>query len=65
MKHSLLQPSEDGKLMNKTITKTNLYNFDSLKPLFCMVKVEFTWVNIIFLISARRGGSYEYPQSMF
>ena len=59
------------------ITKTRLYNFDPLKPLFYIVKLGFTGVNIIFLISAqnldcgysleppRRGGSNEYQQSMF
>ena len=60
-----------------SITKTCLYNFDSLKPHFYTVKLGFTGVNIIFLISAqnidcgysleppRQGGSNEYPQSMF
>ena len=59
------------------ITKTRLYNFDPMKPLFYIVKLGFTGVYIIFLISAqnidcgysleppRRGGSNEYPQSMF
>ena len=59
------------------ITKTYLYNFDPLKPHFYTVKLGFTGVYIIFLISAqntdcvysleppRRGGSNEYPQSMF
>ena len=59
------------------ITKTRLYNFDSLKPHFYIAKLGFTGVNIIFLISAQnidcgyslepphRGGSNEYPQSMF
>ena len=59
------------------ITKTFLYNFDPLKPHFYIVKLGFTGVYIIFLISAksidceywleppRRGGSNEYPQSMF
>ena len=59
------------------ITKTCLYNFDHLKPHFDIVKLGFTGVYIIFLISAqnidcghsleppRRGGSNEYPQSMF
>ena len=59
------------------ITKTYLYNFDPLKPHFYTVKLGFTGVYIIFLISAqnidcgysleppRRGGSDEYPQSMF
>ena len=61
------------------ITKTYLYNFDPLKPHIYMyiVKLGFTGVSIIFLISAqnidcgysleppRRGGSNKYPQSMF
>ena len=59
------------------ITKTYLYNFDPLKPQFYIVKLGFTGVFITFLISAqnidcgysleqpRRGGSNEYPQSMF
>ena len=59
------------------ITKTCLYNFDPLKPHFYTVKLRFTGVYIIFIIFAqnkdcgysleppRRGGSKEYPQSMF
>ena len=59
------------------ITKTCLYNFDPLKPHFYSVKLGFTGVYNIFHISAqnidcgyslkppRRGGSNEYPQSMF
>ena len=59
------------------ITKTCLYNFDPLNPPFYIVKLGFTGVYIIFLISAqnidcgysleppRRGGSNEYLQSMF
>ena len=59
------------------ITKTWLYYFDPNKPHFYIVKLGFTGVYIIFLISAqntdcgysleppRRGGSNEYPQSMF
>ena len=51
--------------------------FDPLKPDFYIVKLGFTGVYIIFLISAqkidcgysleppRRGGSNEYPQSIF
>ena len=35
------------------ITKTRLYNFDPLKPRFCIVKLGFTGVYIIFLISAQ------------
>ena len=60
-----------------TITKTCLYNFYSLKTQFYIVKLGFTGVYIIFLISPKnrdcwysleppqRGGSNEYPQSMF
>ena len=60
-----------------SITKTRLYNFDPLKPHFYIVKLGFTGVYIIFLMFAqsidcgysleppRRGGSNEYPQSMF
>ena len=59
------------------VTKTCLYNFDPLKPHFYIVKLGFTGVYVIFLISAqniycgysleppRRCGSNEYPQSMF
>ena len=61
----------------QNITKTYLYNFDPLKPHFYIVKLGFTGVYIIFLISAqnidcgysleppRRGGFNEYPQSIF
>ena len=61
----------------RLITKTCLYNFDPLKPHFYIVKLGFAGVYIIFHISAqnidcgysleppRRGGSNEYPQSMF
>ena len=59
------------------VMKTRLYNFDPLKHHFYTVKLGFTGVYIIFLISAqnidcgysleppRRGGSNEYQQSMF
>ena len=59
------------------ITKTCLYNFDPLEPHFYIEKLGFTGVYIIFLIFAQniycgyslesphRGGSNEYPQSMF
>ena len=59
------------------ITKTCLYNVDPLKPNFHIVKLGFTGVYIIFLFllknidcgyslePPRRGGSNEYPQSMF
>ena len=36
------------------ITNTYLYNFDTLKPHFYIVKLEFTGVFIIFLISAQK-----------
>ena len=36
------------------ITKTYLYNFDPLKPHFNIVKLGFTGVYIIFLISAQK-----------
>ena len=57
--------------------KTCLYSFDPLKPHFHIVKLGFTGVYIIWLISVKnidcgyslepphRGGSNEYPQSMF
>ena len=57
--------------------KTYLYNFDPFKPHFYIVKLGFTEVNIIFLFQLenidcwysleppRRGGSNEYPQSIF
>ena len=36
------------------ITKTYLYNFDPLKPNFYIVKLGFTRVYIIFVISAQK-----------
>ena len=60
-----------------SITKTRLYNFDPLRPHFYIVKLGFAGVHLIFHISAqnidcgysleppRRGGSNEYPQSIF
>ena len=59
------------------ITKTYLYDFDHLIPHFYLVKLGFTWVYIISLISAqnidcgysleppRRGGSNEYHKLCF
>ena len=67
----------EGDTLVDYITKTCLYNVDPLKPHFCIVKLGFTGVYIIFHISAqnidcgysleppRRGGSNEYPQSKF
>ena len=40
--------------MYKTITKTCLYNFDPLKRHIYIVKLGFTGVVIIFLISAQK-----------
>ena len=60
-----------------SITKTYLCNVDPLKPHFYIVKLGFTGVHITFLILLKkidcgyslepphRGGSNEYPQSMF
>ena len=42
------------KFSIKIITKTCLYDFDPLKPHFCIVKLEFTGVYIIFRISAQK-----------
>ena len=63
------------KILTFFITKTCLYNVDPLKPHFYIVKLGFTEVCIIFLISAQKYklwdsleppcGSNEYPQSMF
>ena len=50
------------------ITKTCLYNFDPLKPHFCIVKLGFTGVYIIFLISSKNidcGYSLEPPRLCF
>ena len=59
------------------ITRTCLYNVDPLEPHFYIVKLGFTGAYIIFLFllknincgyslePPRRGGSNEYPQSMF
>ena len=47
------------------ITKTCPYNFDPLKPHFYIIKLEFTGVYIIFLISAQNiccGYSLEPPR---
>ena len=41
------------------ITKTRLYNFDPLKPHFYTVKLGFTGVYIISLISANIVGTHE------
>ena len=68
----------DVRAIECLITKTRLYNFDPLKPYFYIVKLGFTGVYILFFLfllknidcgyslePPRRGGSNEYPQSMF
>ena len=53
-----------AKLFLLVITKTRRYNFDHLKPHFYKVKLGFTGVYIIFLISAQNincGYSLEPP----
>ena len=42
------------KIKRFNITTTRLYNFDPIKPHFYIVKLGFTGVNIIFLISAQK-----------
>ena len=41
-------------IFDLVITTTYLYNFDPLKPHFYIVKLGFTWVYNIFLISAQK-----------
>ena len=41
-------------MLSSNITKTCLYNFDPLEPHFYTVKLGFTGVDIIFLISAQK-----------
>ena len=54
--HTMYLLSEVGTTLygiaEKRITKTRLYNFDPLKPHSYIVKLGFTGVYIIFLISA-------------
>ena len=45
--------TKQKKKKKKNITKTCLYNFDPIKPHFYKVKLGFTGVYIIFLISAQ------------
>ena len=42
------------RAIQRGITKTRLYNFDPLQPHFYIVKLGFTGVYIIFLISAQK-----------
>ena len=53
--------------LNGIITKTCLYNFGPLKPHFYVVKLGFTGVYVIFLISAQNidcGYSLEPPRNI-
>ena len=75
--HTTLIHYANTVLYSLYITKTCLYKFGPLQPHFYIVKLGFTGVYIIFLIlpnnidcryllePPRRGGSNEYPQSMF
>ena len=74
LKHLLVLPNVDilsgplGLIGLFCITKTYLYNFDPFKPYFYIVKLGFTGVYIIILISAQKHRlwvSNEYPQSLF
>ena len=47
-----------GDKNSHAITKTCLYNFDPLKPHFYIVKLGFTGVYIIFLISAQKRSTH-------
>ena len=49
-----IEHSTIHKISKLYITKTRLYNFDPLKPYFYIVKLGFTGVYIIFLISAQK-----------
>ena len=66
-----------NRISSASLHHENIHNFDPLKPHFYIVKLGFTGVYIISLISElnidcgysleppHRGGSNEYPQSMF
>ena len=49
----IIAPGQEANGINLSITKTCLYNFDPLKPHLYVVKLGFTGVYIIFLISAQ------------
>ena len=46
--------NDSSRICGQRITKTRLYNFDPLKPHFYIVKLGFTGVYIILLISAQK-----------
>ena len=70
-------PQKHSAELPRHITKKCLYNFDPFDPHFYIVKLGFTGLCTIFLISAQKqnckyllelphwGSSNEYPQSMF
>ena len=61
------------QFLDVSITKTCLYNFDSIKTPFYTIKLGFTRYTLFFFISAQkhrlwvliRGSSNEYPKSVF
>ena len=64
-KQNLTMLEDLKNTMTVFITKTNLYNVDPLKPHFYIVKLGFTGVYIILLISAQNidcGYSLEPPR---
>ena len=54
LKWCMIAPDKKVHPQNFFIMKTCLYNFDPLKPHFYIVKLGFTGVYIIFLISAQK-----------
>ena len=64
------EPAVNTPSKHTSTTKPYLYNFDPLNPHFNIVKLGFTGVYIIFLISAQKHRLWilvrtAYPQSMF
>ena len=55
----LLETTPKDNIIRKNITKKYLCNFDPLKPHFYIVKLGFTGVYIIFLISAQKHRLWE------
>ena len=52
--YSMLRVNDWQRRRNFDVTKTRLYNFNPLKPHFYLLKLWFTGVYIIFLISAQK-----------
>ena len=73
----LIASQQNGAMLSHSITKTCLFNFDPLKPHFYIVKLGLQGYKLFSLSllknidcryslePPRRGGSNEYPQSMF